>query len=194
MATNSKNASNLSPEYLMLGYLMKEPSHGYEIFQHIRNDLSQIWHLSMSQIYNILARLEKKGYITSEEEVQENQRVRKMLFLSETGRRHFEEWLFTACPGSARALRIEFLTRHYFMMRLFPDKVPQMIAEQIGRMEIDLAKIQSMLAKIDPSDFYNHSAVQMKIDQLNTMLYWFKQLQENPAKLPTSQSMEKNND
>ena len=182
MATNSKNASNLSPEYLMLGYLMKGPSHGYEIFQSIQTDLSQIWHLSMSQIYNILTRLEKKGYISSEEEVQDNQRVRKMLFLSEAGRRHFEHWLFTACPGSARALRIEFLTRHYFMTRLYPDKVSQMIEEQIDRMEMDLAKIQSMLVKIDPADFYNHSAVQMKIDQLNTMLSWFKQLENEPVK------------
>ena len=45
-------------------------------------------------------------------------------------------------------------------------------------MENDLAKIQSMLQKIDPVDFYNHSAVQMKIDQLNTMLNWFKKLQK----------------
>ena len=166
----------------MLGYLMKGPSHGYEIFQSIQTDLSQIWHLSMSQIYNILTRLEKKGYITSAEEVQDNQRVRKMLFLSESGRSHFEEWLFTACPGSARALRIEFLTRHYFMTRLFPDKVPQMIAEQISHMEMDLSKIQSMLSKIDAADFYNHSAVQMKYDQLSTMLTWFQQLQEISAK------------
>lgn len=176
MATNSKNASNLSPEYLMLGYLMQGSSHGYEIFQSIQSDLSQIWHLSMSQIYNILTRLEKKGYITSEEEVQENQRVRKMLFLTRKGHDHFEDWLFTACPGSARALRIEFLTRHYFMTRLFPDKLPQMIEDQIARMEKDLTVIQSMLAIIDPADFYNHSAVQMKIDQLNTMLNWFRML------------------
>lgn len=182
MATNSKSSSNLSPEYLILGYLMKGPSHGYEIFQSIQTDLTQIWHLSMSQIYNILTRLEKKGYITSAEEVQDNQRVRKMLFLTEKGRKHFEDWLYTACPGSARALRIEFLTRHYFMKRLYPEKVPQMIEEQIARMEKDLSKIQSILAKIDAADFYNHSAVQMKIDQLNTMLNWFKQLQEIPAK------------
>ena len=182
MATNSKSSSNLSPEYLMLGYLMQGPSHGYEIFQSIQTDLSQIWHLSMSQIYNILARLEKKGFFSVEEEVQDNQRVRKMLTITDEGRLHFEEWLFTACPGSARALRIEFLTRHYFMTRLHPDKVQQMIEEQIARMEMDMEKLQSMLAKLDPADFYNYNAVQMKNDQLSTMLNWFKKLQNEPAK------------
>ena len=176
MATNSKSSSNLSPEYLILGYMANQPTHGYEIYQLVKMDLGQIWHLSMSQIYNILNRLENKMLIRTEEEVQDNQRVRRMLYLTDKGRQHFENWLFKASPCSARALRIEFLTRHYFMERLYPEQIPQMISEQILQVEHDLTVIESMLEKIHPSDFYNISAVQLKIDQLNTFLNWFHQL------------------
>ncbi len=165
----------------MLGYLAKESTHGYELYQLINTDLAQIWHLSMSQIYNILARLENKTLIRAEEEVQENQRVRKMLHLTESGRAHFEAWLFKPSPCSGRALRIEFLTRHYFMQRLHPERIPQMISEQILQIEHDLTVIESMQQKIDASDFYNSSAVQLKIDQLHTFQHWFNQLQQEQS-------------
>jgi DNA-binding PadR family transcriptional regulator len=179
MATNSKSASNLSPEYLLLGYLAIKPTHGYELYQMLKLDLGQLWHLSMSQIYSILTRLEAKLLIRAEEELQENQRLRRQFYLSEPGRKQFEAWLFKASPCSARALRIEFLTRYYFMERLYPEKLPDMIGEQILQIEHDLAILNTLMEKTHPEDFYNYNASQLKIDQLQIFLKWFYQLLQN---------------
>jgi DNA-binding PadR family transcriptional regulator len=176
MATNSKSASNLSPEYLLLGYLSIKPTHGYELYQMLKLDLGQLWHLSMSQIYSILTRLEAKLLIRSEEELQENQRLRRQFYLSDAGLKQFESWLFKPSPCSARALRIEFLTRYYFMERLYPEKIPAMVGEQILQIEHDLKILTTSMEKIHPADFYNFNASQLKIDQLQIFLNWFYQL------------------
>jgi DNA-binding PadR family transcriptional regulator len=181
MATNSKSASNLSPEYLLLGYLAGKPNHGYELYQLLKLDLGQLWHLSMSQIYSILNRLENKLMIHAEEELQENQRPRRQFYLTDKGRSHFEYWLFKPSPCSARALRIEFLTRYYFMERLYPDKILLMISEQIQQIVHDIAVLQAQLEKTNPDDFYNYSALQMRIDQLHTFLNWFNELMEQKS-------------
>lgn len=176
MTIKSKNASILSPEYLLLGYLACKPTYGYELYQILKMDLGQLWHMSMSQIYGILTRLETKLLIHSEEQLQENQHPRRQFSLTEKGRVHFEDWLFKSSPSSARALRIEFLTRYYYMERLYPDKLPGMVGEQITQIEHDLANLRTILGKTYPSDFYNYSALSLKIDQLETFLIWFYKL------------------
>ncbi len=44
----------LSPEYALLGLLAQSPAHGYELYQILSADLSQVWHISLSQAYSIL--------------------------------------------------------------------------------------------------------------------------------------------
>lgn len=176
MATNSKSSSNLSPEYLLLGYLAVKPTHGYELYQMLKLDLGQLWHLSMSQIYSILTRLEAKLLIRAEEELQDNQRLRRQFYLTEPGLKQFEAWLIKASPCSARALRIEFLTRYYFMERLYPEKLTDMVGDQILQIEHDLKILNASMEKTHPADFYNFNASQLKIDQLNIFLTWFYKL------------------
>ena len=176
MAISSKISSTLSPEYLLLGFLACKPTHGYELYQMLKMDLGQLWHLSMSQIYSILNRLEIKLLIRSEEIIQDNQRSRRQFYITDKGIIFFEAWLFKPNPSSARALRVEFLTRYYFMERLYPTRRPAMVSEQIMQIEHDLTILQSILEKTYPSDFYNFNALRMKIDQLETFLVWFHQL------------------
>ena len=47
----------------LLGYLYGGPSHGYDLHRRVMADLGEVWHLSQSQAYSILKRLEKQGEI-----------------------------------------------------------------------------------------------------------------------------------
>ena len=179
MATATKISSTLSPEYLLLGFLACKSTHGYELYQMLKMDLGQVWHLSMSQIYGILNRLENKLLIRSEELMQDNQRTRRQFSITEKGQFFFEAWLFKPSPSSARALRVEFLTRYYFMERLHPEKMSEIVSEQILQIEHDLSVLRSILEKTHPADFYNFSALQMKIEQLETFLIWFTHLPQH---------------
>ncbi len=68
----SAYVGSLSPEFALLGLLSQGPAHGYELHQKLTTELGQVWHLSQSQIYNILNRLEGKDYIRGMLQEQKN--------------------------------------------------------------------------------------------------------------------------
>jgi DNA-binding PadR family transcriptional regulator len=51
-------AGTLSPEFALLGFLLTGPQHGNDLHRHLRAELGHVWHLSQSQAYAILKRLE----------------------------------------------------------------------------------------------------------------------------------------
>ena len=79
-------ASALSPEYALLGLLTQRPAHGYELYQRLLAELGQVWHISLSQIYNILNRLESKGLIAGDVQRQARLPARRCFQLTDAGR------------------------------------------------------------------------------------------------------------
>jgi len=63
---------SLSPEFALLGLLEQRPAHGYELHQRLYAELGYLWHISLSQAYNILKRLEAQGFIQGAPQPQEN--------------------------------------------------------------------------------------------------------------------------
>ena len=54
-------AAAVSPEYVLLGLLNLQPAHGYALHERITQELGTIWHISLSQTYSLLNRLESQG-------------------------------------------------------------------------------------------------------------------------------------
>ena len=71
MGSSHHRVGSLSPEMVLLGMLYKTPGHGYDLHRTVIADLGQVWHLSQSQAYAILKRLEGRGDISVEEIPQE---------------------------------------------------------------------------------------------------------------------------
>ena len=111
MASKNHHTGNISPEFALLGFLLAGPSHGYDLHQRFLTDLGQVWHLSQSQAYAILKRLEERGDISTQVIQQEKLPARQLLHITEAGRRRFFEWLELGVGKNARSIRLEFLTR-----------------------------------------------------------------------------------
>jgi DNA-binding PadR family transcriptional regulator len=108
--------SRLSPDNVILGLLAVEPGHGYQLLEHFRapDRLGQIWHLSTSQLYAILKRLEKNGLIAGRCVESEDAPARTEYRLTDTGEQQFDAWLHVERPSaSTRRIRTEFLSRLY---------------------------------------------------------------------------------
>src|SRR3989304_6116734 len=114
MPPRTTYASDLSPEYPLLGFLAQQPAHGYELHQRLVADFSQIWHVGLSQTYNILKRLEEQGYITGTVQEQEKLPSRRQFHLTPAGRRRFNHWLPSFASYSLRAVRVGVTTRPSF--------------------------------------------------------------------------------
>jgi PadR family transcriptional regulator AphA len=165
-------AAALSPEYVLLGLLNQRPAHGYDLHQRLIEELGQIWPISLSQMYNILKRLEAKGLIVGVVQTQEKAPPRRRFRLTPLGRRRFEDWLTVSTEPRARAMRVEFLTRLYFAYLANPKAARSLIDNQIAVMQAEIAALTTQLAEVPPDQVFNQLGLDLRLRQLTSTLDW----------------------
>lgn len=121
----------MSIELALLGYLLDEPAHGYEIYQRLRapDGLWQVWRMKQSQLYALLKSLEADGLIQSTIAPQSTRPARKMLALTEQGKATFLAWMHSPVDHG-REMRIEFLAKLHFALQLDSNGVHSLITTQ----------------------------------------------------------------
>ncbi len=168
--------SNISPEFALLGFLVAEPSHGYDLHQKFQTELGAVWHLSQSQAYAILKRLEARGDISSQLVEQDKLPARQILHITPTGKGRFKEWLYKA-GHNARAIRLEFLTRLYFTLRYYPDQTAQVYETQCVEIRGSIERLESLLAHLSPNQPYNRLSLDLRLRQLRLIQAWMHEIQ-----------------
>ena len=172
MTDSSKHNGPRSPEYALLGFLYQGPDHGYTLYQHLTNELGQVWHVSQSQTYNILKRMESQGYISSTPEEQEKLHPRQILQITAAGRRRFEDWLQTPLGSSVHAIRLEFITRLYFAEKLLPRMIPAIFEAQSAEIQTALTRLELNLPSTPPDQKFNRLSLDLRIRQLRAVRDW----------------------
>jgi len=151
---------DVRPEYVFLGFLAESPAHGYQLYQQFKKDLSGLWHISESQMYASLKRLEKRGWIAPEEkspagadtdanvgagvkvdELPPARQSRQCYSLTATGLAAYEAWLSSPSPASPRLLKLEFLSRLYFALRRDVEFAYAIIEAQRSALEQELDRL-----------------------------------------------------
>jgi DNA-binding PadR family transcriptional regulator len=175
------HSGTLSPEMALLGLLYKEAGHGYDLHRKVNIDLGQVWHLSQSQAYSILKRLEAQADISAEEIPQEKLPSRQLLHMTPEGRKRFLEWLNTDSPNgsSTRIIRMEFVTRVYFLNLYFPKKLAHAFDLQRTEVEKHLVRLKKICNELDDKQIYNRMSLDMRVEQLKTVLEWLNKYQKH---------------
>jgi len=168
----AKIVSTISPEYPLLGLLSQKPAHGYELHQRLTTDLGQVWRISQSQTYNILNRLEANGTIIGEVLEQEKLPARRRFHLTESGRQRFEAWLNSPSGSSARAIRIEFVTRLYFALARDREFAHRLIEAQISETQVSLQRLRAQMETIPDDQVFNRLGLGLRLRQLSSILDW----------------------
>lgn len=172
--TNSQphHIGTLSPEMALLGLLYEAPGHGYDLHRKVVADLGQVWHLSQSQAYSILKRLELRGDISVEEIPQDKLPSRQLFYMTEEGRKRFLAWMETPSGGSTRAIRMEFVTRLYFLQLYMPEKLPFTFEQQKLEACSHIQRLERMRADLPAEQIYNRMSLDMRLKQLRLVLEW----------------------
>jgi DNA-binding PadR family transcriptional regulator len=172
MPERSHHTSVRSPEYALLGFLYGRPSHGYNLHQQLLAEFGYIWHVSQSQTYSILKRLETQGYISSTTQEQEKHPPRQLLQLTVSGRRRFEDWLHTPSGSSVRSIRVEFITRLYFYQKYFPDRIPTILEAQSVEIKTTLTRLETRRKSLPPEQTFNRLSLELRIRELRSVRAW----------------------
>ncbi|MFN8528161.1 MAG: helix-turn-helix transcriptional regulator [Anaerolineae bacterium] len=182
--TKKPQASSVSPEFVILGFLSQQPAHGYDLHERISQELGMIWTISLSQIYNILNRLETHYLIVGVVEEQEKAPARRRFCLSPLGARRLENWLREPTQPSSHAIRVEFLTRLYFVYAVSPDQARKLIAVQIADTHAALGRLHTMLNDTPESQVFNRMGLELRMHQLTSMVDWLANCQAQLHLLP----------
>jgi DNA-binding PadR family transcriptional regulator len=176
--SQSHYIGTLSPEMTLLGLLYEVPGHGYDLHRKVVTDLGQVWHLSQSQTYSILKRLEIRGEISMEEVLQEKLPPRQLLHITDLGRKRFLVWLDAPSGGSTRAIRMEFVTRVYFLKMYLPEKLLLAFKRQRAEIETHIRRLETMYADLPAEQIYNRTSLNMRLKQLRLVLEWLDECQD----------------
>jgi DNA-binding PadR family transcriptional regulator len=174
-----KMAINLTIEHALLGFVYKQPSYGYEIYQQLSvpDELWQVWRMKQSQLYALLAKLEDAGYLSATLQVQEARPPRKIYALTERGRTVYERWLSAPVPHG-RQMRLEFLTKLYFAHRQHPTHLHTLIAEQTRACQQWLAELRAQAAATAAPPFFSFAVQQFRRQQIESFLAWLATCQQ----------------
>jgi DNA-binding PadR family transcriptional regulator len=178
MANKPHDIGALSPEMALLGLLYEAPGYGYELHRKVITDLGQVWHLRQSQAYSILKRLEVQGEISMETLPQEKLPARQLLHMTAAGRTRFLEWLDTPSGGSTRAIRLEFVTRLYFLRMYMPEKLGQAFDRQRQEAERHIQRLEKTRLDLPAVQIYNRMSIDLRLDQLQAVLEWLDDSQK----------------
>ena len=168
--------SNISPEFALLGFLIAEPSHGYDLHQKFQAELGSVWRLSQSQAYAILKRLEARGDISSQLVQQDKLPARQTLHITSSGKHRFESWLHEA-GHNARAIRLEFLTRLYFTRQYHPDQTARVYSAQCAEIHASIERLENILAHLPPDRPFNQLSLDLRLRQLRLIQDWMREIQ-----------------
>lgn len=162
----------LSPEYALLGILMRGPKHGYELHGYSSSEMSQFWHLSMSQVYALLKRMEKDGMVVSRKEWQDKGPAKKIFSITQAGKGRFLDWVYSPVKH-VRDLRIEFIAKLFFIKELKLKGVSAIIDKQIGVLQEKLDVTRN--SKERTTDEFQAALHSFKIAQTTSALDWLNQ-------------------
>jgi len=155
---------------------MSEPSHGYDLHQRFTNELGSVWHLSQSQAYAILRRLETRGDISTRLVAQDKFPARQMLRITAAGRRHFMDWLGNGCGSNARSIRLEFLTRLYFSNLYTPKNTAQIYVTQSAEVANSIQRLEDSLVHLSPEQTYNRLSLDLRLRQMKLIQEWMMEI------------------
>ena len=76
--------------------------------------------------------------------------------------------------SSVHAIRVEFISRLYFMQMYHPQKVSQMIQTQAGVVAHGVNRLEINLQNLPADQTFNRLAVELRIKLLHSVTKWLK--------------------
>jgi len=129
-------------EYPILGILLRGPMHGYDMCRQLGEGIGSIWRLGKSQIYALLAKLEREGLVTRERVGQENLPAKNIFSLTPRGREVFKAWA-TNPVRHMRQMRLEFLTKLWFARQLGANSERDLIRDQLSQCQEQVQRLET---------------------------------------------------
>jgi DNA-binding PadR family transcriptional regulator len=170
-------------KHAILGFLVDQPMHGYELKRKLSPALPRERQMNDGVLYPLLKRMEQEGLVRKRVERGESGRDRNVFHVTPNGRREFERWLRSSDGESDEAtydflVGHPFLTKCLFFDRLEPGEVKEKLRDQLDdsarKLETFKAIREGMVAReVDP---YRIAVLDLGIAQQKERVRWLKRM------------------
>jgi PadR family transcriptional regulator AphA len=158
-------------EYVILGILMKQERHGYEIHNLLSSGLGRAWYAGISQVYALLKRLEAAEKVVSSVEPQDNRPARHVYSITQKGREAFLQWVHTPLERM-RDLRLEFLAKLFFIKELKLSGSDKLIRKQKDIFQKQLRDITQQ--DKDCHEAFERLVLRFRVGQIEAVISWLR--------------------
>jgi len=101
------------------------------MIRRLNEGIGSVWRLGKSQVYALLAKLEREGFVIHERVGQDNLPAKNIFSLTPEGIQVAKEWLEQPV-NHFRDIRLQFVTKLWFVRQAFPDRERLLIEKQLG--------------------------------------------------------------
>ena len=169
--------ADVSSAPVLLGLLMSQPRHGYELYQEYSHELGRVWRIGLSQLYAQLKQLEADGLVTARAELQAARPSRKIYQITPAGQEAFLDWVHQP-SRHIRDIRLEFLARLYFFRRLALPGLEQLVAAQKA---VCQAQVEALAGSaVETDDAFASLVIEFRQGQLRAIIGWLDRCLETP--------------
>ena len=177
--SKSHHVGTLSPEMALLGLLHGGQGYGYDLHRKVVADLGQVWHLSQSQAYAILKRLEARGDISAEEIPQKKLPAAPVAEDDYAGAATFS--------GLAGCSQRRQHPRHphgvcqpvVFPGAVFSGKTPPGFRPAKSGDRTHIHRLEKTLTELPKEQIHNRMSLDLRLKQLKIVLDWLDDCQKN---------------
>lgn len=161
----------MSLQNAILGILTFSPMNGYHLRKIFDKSINYAWSASLSQIYRDLGTLEKKGYVSSSIQQQEDRPDKKIYSITKDGEEAFNEWLTNFPDTFSSPKRDEFMLRMFFGSKIGKTELIKQFkrfVEERKNFEKVMSKGKEVIAEMRKT--IQNDKIQSQIKQ--NKLYW----------------------
>jgi DNA-binding PadR family transcriptional regulator len=179
----------MSIRHALLALLSEGPKYGLQLGQEFEAGTGDVWPLNTGQVYTTLQRLERDGFVESDDSADEG--PQKGFRITDSGRRELHEWLRTPADGSSPP-RDELVIKVLVALRMPGVDVSDLVQahrrhvieamHQYTRLKEDAADDEIGLLLVADAEIYRLDAVVRWLDAADSRI---KRLPDAPA-LPAS--------
>ena len=168
MEKNTKEKAG-ERELLLLGLLRRREMHGYQLSEFLDTHLGLFFHLKKATAYNLLGKMEEKGWVESREEQEGKRPPRRVFTITAEGESLFQELLRSSLgeylpavfPGNVPILFLDALPR---------DERKALLKEREGLITERLGFLETL------EDHHEHPLLDHKLQMLKTERAWVQGL------------------
>ena len=158
-------------ELLLLGLLRKREMHGYQLSEFMETHLALFFDIKKATAYNLLGKMEEKGWVSSREEQEGKRPPRRVFAITPEGEDLFQELIRDALPEYRRPAYPGNVPI------LFMDALPSSEREELLDLRRDAIR-ERMVALETHLDHVDHPLFDHQLLILQAELEWVKSLLE----------------